>query len=472
MTVNKAQETRQSFVNDWHRPRYHYLPPANWMNDPNGVIQWNNRYHLFYQYNPLGAYHDNMHWGHAVSDDMIHWQDLPVAMAPTPNSVDEGGIFSGCIVDNDGTPTMFYTGVNANNTVQTQCIATSNEDLLEWQKHPANPVIPDLPTQMGQSADFRDPFVWRESDTWYMVVGSRIEGVGGAILLYRSSDLLNWEYLNPLFTCDSALGGIMWECPNFFPVGEKWVLILSSHIGYTTGTVLYYVGTYQNHRFIPDVQGVLDAGYYYAPLTHLDDQGRRIMYGWLREGRRVEEQRVLGWSGVQAIPRSVAIDDNNRLVMEPIVELAQLRNNHFHLEGQNADEKRLPVHGLSLEIRVSFQIDSDQVCGLVVAEAADGSEQTEIIYEPTTATLRVQRKCSDTHQTFDTFTQGIQHALDQGETLDLCILLDGSVLEIIANKRSSLTSRIYPLTKHNQYLRLINAGALQELDIWEMSSIW
>src|SRR5438270_14066279 len=98
-------------VADPHRPRYHFLPPSNWMNDPNGLIQWNGAYHLFYQYNPFAPVWGSIHWGHAVSADLVHWRDLPIALAPTPGSADEFGVFSGCAFDNDGAATILYTGV-------------------------------------------------------------------------------------------------------------------------------------------------------------------------------------------------------------------------------------------------------------------------------------------------------------------------------------------------------------------------
>src|SRR2546423_13522026 len=101
----------QSAPVDPHRPHYHFLPPSNWMNDPNGLIHWKGQYHLFYQYNPNGALHGTIHWGHAVSPDLVHWEHLPIALAPTPGGPDKDGIWSGCAVDNDGIPTIFYTGV-------------------------------------------------------------------------------------------------------------------------------------------------------------------------------------------------------------------------------------------------------------------------------------------------------------------------------------------------------------------------
>src|SRR6266566_4042767 len=106
-----------------HRPCYHYLPPANWMNDPNGLIQWKGEYHMFYQYNPAAPVHNKIHWGHAKSTDLVHWTDLPVALAPVPGSYDEDGCFSGCAVDHAGVPTIIYTGVRGKK--QLPCVATS-----------------------------------------------------------------------------------------------------------------------------------------------------------------------------------------------------------------------------------------------------------------------------------------------------------------------------------------------------------
>ena len=143
---------------DPHRPVFHFLPVKNWMNDPNGVIQWNGQYHLFYQYNPHGAFHGTIHWGHAVSSDLVHWRHLPIALTPTPEGLDKDGCWSGCAIDNNGVPTLFYTGVFP----QVQCTATSSDDhLLTWQKHP-EPVISAPPqSQTGQPWWRGSPTGWR-----------------------------------------------------------------------------------------------------------------------------------------------------------------------------------------------------------------------------------------------------------------------------------------------------------------------
>ncbi|GAC1461444.1 MAG: hypothetical protein PVSMB2_23680 [Ktedonobacteraceae bacterium] len=110
-SVNQALEQRKELADDPHRPHSHFLPPANWMNDPNGLIHWKGRYHLFYQHNPHGAFHEKIHWGHALSSDLVHWTDLPIALTPTPGRADADGCWSGCAIDNHGTPTLLYTGI-------------------------------------------------------------------------------------------------------------------------------------------------------------------------------------------------------------------------------------------------------------------------------------------------------------------------------------------------------------------------
>ncbi|MBV9356146.1 MAG: glycoside hydrolase family 32 protein, partial [Chloroflexi bacterium] len=168
---------------DPHRPTYHLLPPANWLNDPNGLIQWRGQYHVFYQHNPFAPVWGTIHWGHAVSRDLAHWRDLPIALAPTPGGVDADGVFSGCALDHGGVPTVLYTGVTRGpdgSRVELPCLAAADDDeLRSWHKHPANPVIPAPPAGLDVLG-FRDHSVWREDGQWYQVIGAGIRDVGGA----------------------------------------------------------------------------------------------------------------------------------------------------------------------------------------------------------------------------------------------------------------------------------------------------
>ncbi|MEO1440125.1 MAG: glycoside hydrolase family 32 protein [Chloroflexota bacterium] len=466
MVKKAVQAEKKSPQHDFSRPTYHYLPARNWMNDPNGVIQWNGRYHLFYQYNPFGAFHDYMHWGHAVSDDLIHWEELPIAIAPDPGTVDEGGIFSGCIVDHDGTPTAFYTGVNVGATEQRQCMATGDDELITWQKYAANPLIAAPPPHTDQMPDFRDPFVWRDDHTWYMVVGSRIAGVGGAALLYRSQDLQNWTYLHPLMVGDMPRHGAMWECPNFFPLGDKWVLVISLHTGSGTGNVIYFVGDFRDERFYPEYEGMLDSSVYYAPLTFLDEQNRRIMWGWLRESRSGDDQLAAGWSGVQAIPRVLTLDANNRLLMEPVPELEQIRAAKQH-ENIVLSDTPLDLPGLALDLSFAFRVESDVPCGFDLTWD-DTAERIAVLYDPVLQTINVRH----THADNTLSPHGQLHRLVPEEHLELRILIDNSVLELIANRRTSITHRMYPKQVKNPRIQIHNTDAVVDFAIWEMRSIW
>ncbi|MCU0513518.1 MAG: glycoside hydrolase family 32 protein [Anaerolineae bacterium] len=472
MTLNTPALTlRQQFAADIHRPRYHFLPPSNWMNDPNGLIQWQGQYHLFYQHNPFGPLWGNMHWGHAVSPDLIHWTDLPLALAPTPDSPDETGIFSGCAVRHGDVPIIFYTGTaRPNYDTQTQCLATGSPDLLTWTKAPANPVLGQVPPEAGQTKDFRDPFVWQEGDTWYMVVGSRIQDVGGAVFLYRSTDLHHWDYLHPLLVGAAAVDGVIWECPNFFPLGDQWVLIISSHLGNATGTVLYFVGHYEQQQFTPTARGVLDHGRLYAPLTFVDDAQRRLLFGWLREARSNEDITAAGWAGVQSIPRRLWLDAQQRLCMAPVPELERLRGHRHSLPAQPLDGLTpLPVEGLALDVVASFDVDTDGQAGLCLAGTPDGSAYTAIQYDAATQTLAVERVSPQGRQV----VMSAAHPLAAAEPLALRILLDGSVLEIIANDRTSLTDRVYVAGAECCRAWLSGARArLLHLHAWEMPSIW
>jgi beta-fructofuranosidase len=472
MILDNASALRQHFANDPHRPLYHFLPPSNWMNDPNGVIQWQGKYHLFYQHNPNGPLWGDIHWGHAVSADLVHWTDLPLALAPTPGNPDAAGCFSGCAVNN-GFPTLIYTGTRGErHEIQTQCLATSHDDLLTWQKYVGNPILSAVPAEAGQTSDFRDPFVWKEADAWYMVLGSRIKDVGGVVFLYRSANLTEWEYLHPLLVGDIRRSGAIWECPNFFKLDDRWVLIISSHTGVTTDRVLYFVGTYENHRFIPTYESVLDYGHLYAPLTMVDDHNRRLLFGWLREARSSIEQQRAGWSGVQSIPRVLDLDERGRLTMQPIPELETIRGQHRHY---SADEIPNPaeVTGLALDIAAEFDPLPSENSGLSLICVPNGQERIDIFYDGVNQHLVVRQISPETNAAIRTHMREVPHELAAGEALKLRVLLDGSVIEIIANQRTSLTSRIYPAQEGQLTVQPLGTRAnWRSLDIWEMPSIW
>lgn len=452
-----------------HRPCYHFLPLANWMNDPNGLIQWKGVYHLFYQHNPHAADWGSMHWGHATSLDLVHWRHQPIALAPTPGGPDKDGVWSGCTIDADGVPTLVYTGVHP----QVQCLATSDgEDLITWRKDPRNPVIAAPPAGL-EVTGFRDPYVWREGDDWYMVLGSGIPDQGGMILLYRSPDLHTWEYLGPLCEGKLAETGYNWECPNFFPLGGRHVLLFSPQ---PLRQAHYYVGHYEAHRFTPERHGLLDyGGLYYAPQAFRDEKGRQICFGWLLEGRTKEAYLAAGWAGVQSLPRELSLAADGTLCQRPVPELRTLRRDHWTASaGTFGGREVLPCEGACLEILLECAPQNAETMGIAVRRSPDGVERTVITYEVARQCLAVDSRMASLDLSAEGRLAEAPLALSD-EPLRLHIFVDESVVEVFANERVCLTARVYPSREDSLGITLEAQGGqarLLRLDIWTLDTIW
>ncbi|MBN1934052.1 MAG: glycoside hydrolase family 32 protein [Anaerolineae bacterium] len=480
------------FSHDPHRPIYHFLPPANWMNDPNGLMQHRGRYHMFYQHYPYGAYWSTMHWGHAVSDDLVHWRHLPLALTPTPGGADRDGCFSGCAVIDGGVPVLVYTGVRP----QVQCLAFPDDpndpDLVGWHAYEGNPVLVQPEGLDLLPGDFRDPCVWREGDGWQMALGSGVQGVGGVILLYRSRDLIHWEYVRPILTgdreqVDPLPTGTMWECPGFFRLQDRHVLLVSA-MGMQDGAryTVYWSGGYENFTFKPDVLRLLDYGreQFYAPQTFLDDsnaqhsQGRKLMFGWLVENRSPGEQRAAGWAGVMSLPRVLTLRPDGTLNMSPAPEVQTLRGKGRRWEGVRVTPERSNwldgLQGDALEIRAEFAPPLRGEFGLAVRCSPDGLERTTISYNAQTQQLAVNLAHSSLDDQVGRGHYSGELRLSPGEPLVLDVFLDRSVIEVYANERACISSRVYPTLAESKGVDLwaSNAVTVHAVDVWEMAGIW
>ena len=466
---------RGRMADDPHRPLYHFTAPTFWLNDPNGLIYWRGAYHLFYQYNPSGALWGNIHWGHAISRDLVHWEDRPIALAPSPGTVDADGCWSGVAVVHEGTPHILYTGWNL--PVQLPCLAVADSDALDgWVKYPGNPVIPAPPADLDVLA-FRDHTIWREDGSWLQAIGSGIRGKGGAALLYRSPDLVSWEYLGPLCVGVEAETGDIWECPEFFALHDRRVLVISS---LPARRVLYCTGRYARHRFAPGPWRPLDLSrYLYAPQSMIDDRGNRLLWGWIVEGRADAALERAGWAGAITLPRVLTLLPDGDLGIEPVRELEALRGARRTIGATPVVESPFQeLRGLAGDcIELSMELDTGSAveCGLTVRRTPDGAEETRIVYNPREATLRVDRARASLDPEAHTDEQGGPLRLAEGEPLRLRVFLDRSVLEIFANGRACLTDRIYPSRPDSLGLGLFAAGGtatLRSLVCWEMRSIW
>jgi len=464
---------RECLGRDSDRPVYHFTPPANWLNDPNGLIKWGGRYHVFYQYNPAGPFHNTIHWGHAVSDDLVHWEDEPVALAPSPEGPDRSGCWSGCAVDDGGTATILYTGGNGRS--QLPCLATCEDaDLCEWDKHWDNPVIEEPPAEVDVvetehwEAEFRDHSVWREGDTWYQVIGTGVDGAGGAALLYSSADLRDWRYEGPLLVGDGG-DGTVWECPELLDLGEKQLLHVSNY-----EDVVYFLGELDGGQFHVDRRGVLDHGDFYAPQS-LRDGDRSLTYGWLPEARDLGAQWDAGWSGALSLPRVLSLGSDGHLRQRPPAEMEALRDRRLtgpttiELDGEG---QSLDAAGRAVELELEVALEEASAFELSVFESPDGEERTPVRYTSENELL-VERAASsaDPRATIDTQRMTVT---PYDEPLSLRVFLDGSVVELYANERHCLTSRVYPTREDSTGVSLAAEGGqarVRSLSAWRLRPV-
>lgn len=418
------------------RPQFHLLPARNWMNDPNGPVYFKGRYHMFFQYNPEGAVWGNMSWNHAVSEDMIHWRPLPLAMVPTPGGPDAYGCFTGSAVVVGERVYMVYTGVQRssaelatahdaekNAIEETQCLAWSDDPMLvKWTKDPT-PIVARPPAGMKVTG-FRDPAVWKSGDGYFMTVGSGVEGEGGCVLLYRSSTLgdaglKNWTYLHKL-TSGAGDEGRMWECPEFFALGDGHVLIYS-----TKGKALWASGVLDSATmtFKAKNKGELDWGAYYAPKTQVDAEGRRILWGWIQERRDEAAMKAAGWSGMMSLPRVMSLDEDGALKMETLPALSTLRG------------PKLPES----EIRAGACRILPRATGEVLCTGGAGKDFVFRMTDGTTELLRVTYDAASHSFRAD----GKTIALEAGDEPVVHGFVDGSVMEVMLGGRVGVTKRFY-----------------------------
>jgi sucrose-6-phosphate hydrolase SacC (GH32 family) len=355
-----------------YRPRFHFTPAKNWMNDPNGLVWHKGEYHLFFQHNPFGTEWGHMSWGHAVSKDLLTWEELPVAIAED----EDGGIFSGSAVSDGDYLVAIYTRDTETN--QSQCIARSKDNGRTFVKYTANPVLDE------NKKDFRDPKVFKYKDEWIMAVAQPNEH---QVSLYSSPDLIIWKHLSN-FGPAAATGGV-WECPDLFPLQfedqELWVLIVSLNPGglYGSGTQ-YFIGDFDGTTFKPrystEEPRWLDYGKdNYAGVTFNNEPtGKRILLGWLANWSDVKNHPKTSWTTQMTIPRElglVRLRDEIVLTQQPIcqptyeIKVTQPNSGVIGLEGFvkvgfNADKKVVFVN----EFEVNYLPINDELHLKVVVD--------------------------------------------------------------------------------------------------------
>ncbi|ALC83549.1 MULTISPECIES: glycoside hydrolase family 32 protein [Bacillus] len=487
LTTNKIELANQALqqacekMNKRFRLGYHIMAPANWINDPNGLIQFNGEYHAFYQHHPYDEHWGPMHWGHVKSKDLVHWEHCSVALAPG-DECDIDGCFSGSAVDNNGELTLIYTGHNytdKDNDIfyQNQNIAVST-DGIHFTKVGENPVIAEPPED--SSHHFRDPKVWKHEDSWYMILGNSTKDNVGRVILYRSADLRKWEYVGVLAQSAGDLG-FMWECPDFFELDGKHVLLFSPQGVEAKGDLYknlfqtgYLIGEYdyETNKFVHGSFEELDHGHdFYAVQTLLDDKGRRIAIGWMDMWESNMPTKEDGWAGALTLPRVLTLGENNKLLMNPVEEAELLREAEHNVCTNQVISGSFTAETNSemLEVKAVFDFTGSrpESVGLKIV---GGQEETVLTYN--TSNQKLILDCTKSGKPED----GVRSVTTEANgELVLRVFIDRSSIEVFTNNgQATLTSRIYPNESRTGIELFSEKGdvTVKELTYWTLKDIW
>mgnify|MGYP002764209016 CR=1 FL=1 len=435
--ARRYEEAMAQNITAQERPEFHLSPRVGWMNDPNGFSDYKGEHHLFFQYYPYATHWDSMHWGHAKSTDFIKWEYLPTALAPDQD-YDNSGVFSGSAIE-DGEKCIR----------QNQCVAIGNG--VEYEKIENNPVVTaDMLPEGSSLEDFRDPKVWKENGKYYMVAGSRHGDGSGQIALFCAEKPEKWEFAGILDRSENKIGR-MWECPDFYPLDGKQVLMISPqemeaeglefHNGNNTA---FLIGNYNKEKlkFTREKVQCVDYGLdFYAPQTMETEDGRRILIGWMQSWDNPMYPDTHRYSGMMTIPRELSMK-GGRICQIPVRELENYRSNVISYDNVCIHEETglKGISGRSIDLQIALK--GKEYGKFKIKLAADENHYSEIIYDRDEKTLTFDR----THSGFkkDTISTRSMYVSDKKDVINLRILVDRFSVEIFVNDGEQvMTSLIY-----------------------------
>ncbi len=499
---------RSILANDKHRPQFHMSPPNHWGNEPGGPIYFNGQYHVFYQSNPRGPFWNHIRWGHLVSDDMVHWRDVDDAVIPGKHDVDPDGAWAGgAVVDDNDVPVIFYTaGDDRDFPNQRINIARStypedgDNDLNRWEK--SQEVILEQQEGEGIQGEFRDPFVFKDEDTWYMLVTSGKEDengdpIGGTALVYSTKDssFENWTYQGDLFVGDYdqyPKTGRVWELPILLPLGDsgKYIFLINpaktSRQEYQSRYTYYWIGTWdpETASFTPDNEEptLLDVGEHFTgPAGMVTPDGRTIIHS-ITQGRRTgNDDYDAGFAHNYGLPVEVSYRSDGQLGIQPIQELEQLRGDQLvditsDTSFDDANQILSSVHGDMLEIELEIDNGSANETGISLRRSPKGEEETTIYYKESSKEFWVNRLKSSLDPDVEKWYQGGNADIGT-DNIKLHIYVDRSEINAYINGLKGLTTRAYPTRDDATGLKLwandnSDTVSVKSLKIWEMNSAY
>lgn len=466
----------------WY-PSFHIAAKAGWINDPNGLSYYQGRYQVYFQHHPYSTQWGPMHWGHVSSTDMVTWRREPIALAPSLEA-DRDGVFSGsAVTGEDGLMYAYYTGHRWSNGIneeagndQVQCLAVSADGITFQKKG----VVVQGPVELP---NFRDPKVFREEGIWYMVFGATSTENRGQVWMYSSTDMLTWEFECILFE-DPNPDVYMLECPDFFKLGEHWILIYcpmgvkkqgyASRNGHNAG---YVVGTWEpgsEFKQLTDYR-LIDWGHnFYAPQTFESPDGRRLGYGWMGSFTLpLASQAEDGWAGQLTVPRQFTLDTELKLMNVPIAELEQLRKtprtfDKFQLEANESKSLLNGVDTYEFEVFLNLAESEAERIGFAIGFGDDASH-AYIGYDDLSQRVFIDRRL--------TVCDGGYRAAPapSGDLLKLRVLVDRGSIEVFINDGAETLTSFAFLNAGNRELRLTaesGHAVIESLTIWELGIIW
>ncbi len=454
-----------------YRAEYHLMSPSGGANDLS-MMYWNGEYHAFYgllETYPMGW---EKCWGHASSPDLLHWTHHPPCLKQPPRESGKHATWTGFVFENNGIPTAMFTKVHP----QEHWLATSR-DTITWDMYEGNPVIAAPPPELGKIDVFRDDDVWKEDGVWLLGIGSGLPGKGGAVLLYESDDLINWKYLHPLFvgpTFDTE----MFECPDFFKLGDKHVMIVSVNHN-KRGCNAYFTGTYENRRFTSENEGFLSVpgSCFYAARTVLAPDGRRILIGWIPYDWGRDFGWIAGWSGAFSIPCEMSVAPDGSVRSEPVKEVEELRAESYDFSGiaLEAGQQKILDGPEGRQLEIIMQPNSESEAGIVLCANPEDS----ILREFTKIGINGKTLIIDRSQSTQFYRENIpgkrkdEFPLPESKgPVELRIFLDNSIIEIFVNNSRFWVGHIFPFMEESRLTGIYAGGGkakFENLKIWQIN---
>jgi beta-fructofuranosidase len=487
--VLRYAESRQQLSSERYRPVYHYVPPEGPTNDPNGFCTWQGRYHLcFQQYPPEDK---RQHWGHAVSEDLVYWTDLPTAIYPGI----EDRCYSGAAVTEDDRVLACYQGTEAGIMIA----ESSDPLLLNWEKIPGCPVIPNNEEATHGDGDpyrFAGSCLWKGEKGYYCVTGSyrgqRYVDSAPTPHLFFSDDLRNWTYRGLFVEGDIfTTAGEDCACPYFWPFGDKHILVFCSHqrgSQYMLGDWDEEDGVFRPFAHDRFCASWKNNGGICAPSVIPDGNGGVIVIHVLTPGLDTGS-----WNGIMSLPARLSPGPDNTVLHEPVAALEKLRTDHQHIGETtlpaNTDVPTEGVRGNAMELIVRIDPKESREVSLEVLRSPGGEETTSIRYLRNGGAIKATEpeRLYDDVIVLDTGRTSLlpgvlarppecaSFKLGDEEILELRIFIDTSIIEVFANNRRYMTVRVHPDRDDSLGVRMRAQGSdavLLSLDAWRMKSIW